>query len=276
MGQQAKGVDEFGPIVTVDWLRARLGSERLVVVDARPPRAYLQGHIAGARNSDVYALKLADSREATMGAWAERSIGELRRLGIRAGDHVIFYEDISGTTAARGVWMMDALGIGNAAILDGGWAAWRAANGEAGTGSPDAADPGDVVAAPDRSVLATADEILAALGGDPPGIRVVDTRAREEWDDGTIPTAIHLEWSETLNPDGTFLSLDELRRRFRWQGIDLQDERPVVTFCASGYRAAHAYVALRALGVPAMNYAPSWNEWSRRGDLPIVRPAAER
>ncbi len=50
----------------------------------------------------------------------------------------------------------------------------------------------------------------------------------------------------------------------------------MVTFCASGYRAAHAYVALRALGVPAMNYAPSWNEWSRRGDLPIVRPAAER
>ena len=270
MGQ---GEDGFGPIVSVDWLRARLGDERLVVVDARPPRAYLHGHIPGARNSDVYALKLADSREATLADWVERSVAELRRLGVRAGDRVVFYEDISGTTAARGVWMMDALGIGNAAILDGGWFAWRRANGGESIDPPGQAEPGVVEAAPDPSVMASADEILAALRDDPPAIRVLDTRAEEEWDDGTIPTAIHLEWSETLNPDGTFLSPDELRRRVRWDGIDLDDPRPVVAFCGSGYRAAHGYLALRSLGVPAKNYAPSWNEWSRRGDLPIVRPA---
>lgn len=269
MGQ---GADGFGPIVSVDWLRERLGSDGLVVIDARPQRAYLHGHIPGARNSDIYALKLADSREATMSAWIERSVGELRRLGVRSGDQVVFYEDISGTTAARGVWMMDALGIGNAAILDGGWFAWRAAHGPASTEPPDPAEPGDVEVIPDASVVATAEDILAALQSEPPTIRVLDTRAAEEWRDGTIPTAIHLEWSETLNPDGTFLALDELRRRFRWEGIDLADPRPVVTYCGSGYRAAHGYLALRALGVPAKNYAPSWNEWSRRADLPIVLP----
>jgi len=267
-----QGADGFGPIVSVDWLRGRQADERLVLVDVRPPRAYLHAHIPGARNSDVYALKLTDSRDATTAAWAERAVGELRRLGVRKGDRVVFYEDISGTTAARGVWMMDALGLGDAAILDGGWFAWRRAHGGESTDPPVQAEPGDVDATPDPSVFASADDILTALGDDPPAIRLLDTRAEEEWDDGTIPTAIHMEWSETLNPDGTFLGPDELRRRFRWQGIDLADPRPVVTFCASGYRAAHAYVALRSLGVPAKNYAKSWNEWSRRADLPVVHP----
>ena len=270
MGQDADG---FGPIVSVDWLRERLGDERLVVVDARPPQAYLHGHIPGARSCDVYALKLADSRKATWDAWVHRSIAELRRLGVRSGDRIVFYEDISGTTAARGVWMMDALGLGNAALLDGGWFAWRRAHGAESTDPPGHADPGDVEASPDLTVAATAEEILAALNDDPISIRVLDTRAEEEWREGTIPSAIHLEWSETLNPDGTFLAPDELRRRFRWDGIDLDDPRPVVAFCGSGYRAAHGYLALRSLGVPAKNYAPSWNEWSRRADLPIVQPA---
>jgi len=265
--------DGFGPIVAVDWLRERLGSGGLVLIDARPQRAYVQGHIPGSLNSDIYALKLADSRPSTRDAWVERSLAELRRLGVRTGDRVVFYEDISGTTAARGVWMMDALGIGNAAILDGGWFAWRGSHGEVSTEPVTPGEPGDVAAAPDPSVSATADEILAALQDDPPSIRVLDTRAEEEWHGGTIPSAIHLEWSEALNPDGTFLPLDELRRRFRWEGLDLEDGRPVVTFCGSGYRAAHSYVALKALGVPTTNYAPSWNEWARRGDLPIVQPA---
>ena len=266
------GADRFGPIVSVDWLRGRERDKRLVLVDVRPPRAYLQGHIPGARNSDVYALKLADSREATTAGWVERAVGELHRLGVRAGDRVVFYEDISGTTATRGVWMMDALGLGDAAILDGGWFAWRRAHGGESTAPPAPAELGDVAASPDPSAFSSADDIVAALAHDPPAIRVLDTRAKEEWDDGTIPTAIHMEWSETLNPDGTFLGPDELRRRFRWQGIDLADPRPVVTFCASGYRAAHAYVALRSLGVPTRNYAPSWNEWSRRADLPVELP----
>ena len=271
MGHQAYGSDGFGPIVTVDWLRERLGGPGIVVVDARPARAYLAGHIPGSGNLDVYALKLADSGEATRDAWAARAVGELRRLGVSAGDQVVFYEDISGTLAARGVWMMDALGIGGAALLDGGWQAWRRARGAVGTEPHPPPEPSDLEAAMNPSAWVTPEEIVAALGQDPPAIRLLDTRAEEEWHDGTIPTAVHLEWSETLNPDGTFLALDELRQRFRWDDIVHDDPRPVVTFCASGYRAAHGYVALRALGIPAKNYAPSWNEWARRGDLPVAR-----
>ena len=46
--------------------------------------------------------------------------------------------------------------------------------------------------------------------------------------------------------------------------------REVVTYCASGYRAARTYVVLRALGYPGVrNYAASWNEWGWHADLPV-------
>ena len=45
-----------------------------------------------------------------------------------------------------------------------------------------------------------------------------------------------------------------------------------MTYCQGGYRAAHAYLALRRLGYPNVrNYTGSWKEWGDREDLPIER-----
>jgi thiosulfate/3-mercaptopyruvate sulfurtransferase len=262
----------FGPTASVSWLREQLGEPDLVVVDARPVLAYQHGHIPGSRHSDLYALKLADSGEATVSAWLERMQGELRRLGIREGDRVVFYEEISGTSAARGVWMMDVLGLGKGALLDGGLTEWRRTGGPISR-EPARPIPSDVTVSPRLDLLATADELRAAIAAPNPPLRLLDTRASQEWHAGTIPSSIHLEWIEALNPDGTIRPLEELRDLVADGGIDPGDDRPVVTFCASGYRAAHSYVVLKALGIPAKNYAPSWGEWHRHDDLPVAVPA---
>jgi len=58
---------------------------------------------------------------------------------------------------------------------------------------------------------------------------------------------------------------------------DVTPDREVVTYCQGGYRAAHAYLALRALGYPRVrNYTGSWKEWGDREDLPIENTAARR
>jgi len=55
---------------------------------------------------------------------------------------------------------------------------------------------------------------------------------------------------------------------------DFTPDREVVTYCQGGYRAAHAYLALRRLGYPRVrNYTGSWKEWGDREDLPIERPS---
>jgi len=85
-----------------------------------------------------------------------------------------------------------------------------------------------------------------------------------------VPGSRHIEWVRNLESTGHFRPLEELRALYAENGI--AGDKPVATFCGSGFRAAHTYVVLKALGYPTTNYAPSWGEWGRRSDLPIAPP----
>ena len=54
-----------------------------------------------------------------------------------------------------------------------------------------------------------------------------------------------------------------------YEAAGVTPDREVLTYCQGGYRAAHAYLALRLLGYPRVrNYVGSWKEWGTE-DLPI-------
>jgi thiosulfate/3-mercaptopyruvate sulfurtransferase len=168
--------------------------------------------------------------------------------------------------------MLDYLGLPGSAILDGGLEAWLDAGGTLTREIPEF-EPSETVTTPDRSLLATADEIVASLDTDGESCAVLDTRGDGEYLMATIPDAAHVDWTRTLDRSGRFLSVEELSSLYEAAGFDPNGENPVVTFCGSGYRAAHSYLVLKALGYPNVkNYVPSWSEWGRRPDLPKVRP----
>ena len=82
---------------------------------------------------------------------------------------------------------------------------------------------------------------------------------------------MHLEWKQSLGPDGAFKPAAELRAMFERAGVT--PDREVVPYCQGGYRAAHSYLALRLLGYPRVrSYLGSWKEWGDKTELPIENP----
>ena len=162
-------------------------------------------------------------------------------------------------------------------VLDGGVDAWVKAGGPITTECV-APAPSTWHGTPDRAKLATWKQVFDAMTQ--PETAIIDTRSDAEYfgesvrakRGGAIPGAIHLEWTHNLGPDGKFKTKQELRAMYESRGVT--PDKQVLTYCQGGYRAAHAYLALRILGYPnARNYTGSWKEWGDREDLPISRPA---
>ncbi len=285
----AAGYGDDGPVVSVRWLQNHLIDPGLIVVDPRSEPAYAAAHLPGAVHIDLNRpdLRLHDSSPAERDRFHAAAAAAFGQVGVgldpahpvdpRQG-RVVFTEEISGTLAARGVWLLDYLGHGQGAMLDGGLHAWAAAGGALTRDVPDLS-PALFVPALVPDLLATADEIRDAVASPGPSaetMAVLDTRAIPEYAMATIPTAIHLEWVNNLGPDGALRPAAELRALYAAAGVSTERDRRVVTFCGSGFRAAQTYVVLRALGITRVaNYAPSWGEWGRRPDLPTVRPSID-
>lgn len=269
---RATADQRFGPIVDVEWLLNNLGEPDLRVVDARPPGGYGLGHIPGAVALDVHALQLHQSEPEAIRAFQERARQALSAAGMANGDRVVFYEEISGTLAARGVWLLDYLGLGNGAMLDGGLQGWDAVGGPLTTAPAETPPaPGAITIDPQPDVLATADEIVTSLRQHQPSVQLVDVRNDVEHLSGTIPGSLSLRWTNALGPDGALRPAEDLRALYARAGLD--PRRTTITYCSGGFRSAHTYVVMKALGFNNVrNYAPSWTEWRARSDLPVAYP----
>ncbi len=126
-------------------------------------------------------------------------------------------------------------------------------------------------------ILATYERVWERLGN--PGVRIFDVRSEAEYygenvrarRGGAIPGAIIRDWVLNLGADGRFKSAAELKAAFAQLGFSPDQE--IVTYCQGGYRAAHAYYALRLAGFNQVsNYLGSWAEWGNREELPIETP----
>jgi thiosulfate/3-mercaptopyruvate sulfurtransferase len=261
---------------SVDELKARLTDPRIVIMDLRPPEAFANGHVPGARSFDIFGISLIDTRPAPLAAFLWIIEHLIQAKGVNSDSTVVIYDDIAGMRSARLFWFLEFFGHDDVHVLNGGYNAWTAA-GLLTTRDATVSKSGNFKMRQRRELLATVDDVLERLHR--AGVVIVDTRSDGEYlgqvvragRGGAIPGAVHLEWTNNLDEKGFFKPAEELERMYAEHHILPGDE--VIPHCQGGYRSAHTYLALRLLGYPNVrNYLGSWGEWGNRPDLPIEHP----
>lgn len=270
--------------VTLDWfvdahtLAERLdrGEAGLRLVDLRDEAAFDAGHIAGAHRLDRQLLNR--SEPPFNGLLPELAMARrlVQSIDLREGQQVVAIDAGKATDAARLAWVLDAYALPDTCVLDGGMAAWQAADLPVETTAASAsADDARPPATPMLSAAnrVTADELLGELAD--PQLRILDVRSAAEFDGtdvrsavgGHVPGARHLEWTRQLDNDGTLRSADALRAEL--QALDVTPEHRVVVYCQSHQRSSVTWQVLRSLGyADVRGLDGAWSVWGNRMDLP--------
>ena len=243
---------------------------RNVIIDTRSFSEYKNGHIPGAINVDLFQLHWFDTSKRGIKDFNRQTRILLSRIGIQGGSHVIFYDNVSGISAARGVWLLLYFSHKKVAMLDGGFEKWK----KEGYRIEVKTNPLKYAEFKGRinyKVLATAKEIKGSLNNK--NVSIVDARSSKEYDGsdvravrrGHIPSAINIDWENNIE-NGVFKSNSKLSRIYS----DVPKKSQIITYCQGGYRAANTFLVLKLLGYDKVKmYLGSWGEWGNRLDLPV-------
>ena len=173
-------------------------------------------------------------------------------------------------------WLARWIGIRNVAVLDGGFAAWRAAGLPLEQSLP-AARPKALAASLDSRAWVSSETVDDLRRR--PGNLLVDARGAERFAGrnetidpiaGHVPGARNHPFLANLGADGKFLPAAELRARLRTL-LGSVPASALISMCGSGVTACHNLLALEHAGLPgARLYAGSWSEWIRDPERPIA------
>ncbi|MEE2803630.1 MAG: sulfurtransferase [Pseudomonadota bacterium] len=265
------------PLISVNELCARGNRNHLRVCDCRflltQPDAgraqYLASHIPGASYVDLEA-DLSGPVGPRTGRHPLPEAGVFRatlgHLGLTPDIPVVVYDDGGCAMAARLWWMLRWMGHSDVRVLDGGFAAWQAADFALASGNETYQSAIYEGQADDDLWVSV--ETVESIVGQTSGL-IVDAREASRfkgWQEpldlvaGHIPSALNRPFIENMR-EGTFKSTGELRQAFEAL-IKAQPPRDVIHSCGSGVTACHNLLAMEHAGLPGSRlFVGSWSEW---------------
>ena len=267
-------------LVSTDWAQSNLDTQSVVFVEVdEDTSAYDTGHIPGAIKLD-WKTDLQDPIKRDF-VDAQQFSKLLSERGIANDDTVVLYGGNNNWFAAYAYWYFKLYGHDKIKLLDGGRKKWELDGRTMSADSVSRPATSYAAAAPDTSIRAFRDEVIAAIGTK----NLVDVRSPDEFSGkilapahlpqeqsqrpGHIPGAINVPWSRAANEDGTFKSDEELTAIYAAAGLD--DSRETIAYCRIGERSSHTWFVLQELlgHKNVKNYDGSWTEYGSLVGAPI-------
>lgn len=280
------GIARQDVLVSTDWVQEHLNDPnvRLVEVDV-DTTAYDSGHIPGAIGFNWQTQLQHQVRRDIISR--EEFEDLLSESGIANEHTVVLYGDNNNWFAAYAFWLFTIYGHEKLYLMDGGRKKWLAEGRPLTTERPNYPRTQYRAKEPDLSIRAFSAQILPNLHSDE--YVLVDVRSPQEFTGeviappgmtetaqrgGHIPGAVNIPWSQAVNEDGTFKSVEALRALYETHGIT--PDKHVIAYCRIGERSSHTWFVLRyLLGYPDVrNYDGSWTEWGNLVGAPIERETA--
>jgi thiosulfate/3-mercaptopyruvate sulfurtransferase len=280
-------VTTYTTLIDTGALAEQLTDATVAVVDCRfdladtgaGAAAYEQAHIPGAvyahLDRDLSGPKTGSNGRHPLPA-QDALVATLGRFGVDNRTQVVAYDEETGMFASRLWWLLRWLGHDAVAVLDGGFARWRAEGRPIEQGIATRTSR-TFVPHPRQGMTVTAQDLAALTSS--PAIRLVDARAPERYRGeiepidpvaGHIPGAVNHPYQQNL-ADGRFRSPADLRQGFRESLGEVSGEQ-IVCYCGSGVTACHNILSLHQAGIPgARLYPGSWSEWVSDPSRPIER-----
>jgi len=280
-------------LVTAEWLSDHINDPDLVVLDCtvlvEPTgdgdfrivngRAnYEEGHIPTAGFADLMGdLSDGDNPVQFAVPTPERFATAMSELGISDNSRVVLYDASGSAWAARVWWMLRWIGFDQAALLDGGLAAWTA-HGQSLSTEPVDRPAGTLTVALRPELIVDKDEVLAAIGDD--SVSIIDARPEPQYNGemsmyarpGHIAGASNVPMMSLIDETGRFRAPGELDEIF----VGDRDTRSI-TYCGGGIAAsANAFLMTRLGYKDVAVYTASLQEWAEDESLPMeVAPSQE-
>ena len=262
-------------LTDTQWVENHLkdGNVRIAEVDYDPRANYELGHIPG---SVLVDWKRDINDPISRNILSKQSCEELlQRFGINNDTTLILYGDFNNWFAAFAFWVFKYYGYRDVKIMDGGRKKWLEEDRQLTKEVPNYARGNFKASEPDDNIRVFMNYVKETLGKKDKAL--VDVRSPKEFTGeilappeyptehaqrgGHIPGAANIPWSQAVNDDGTFKSVDELKKLYEAKGII--PDKEIITYCRIGERSSHTWFVLKyLLGYPDVkNYDGSWTEW---------------
>ncbi|MDO2969085.1 sulfurtransferase [Mycobacteroides abscessus] len=267
-------------LVSAQWAQDNLSAPNTVFVEVdEDTSAYDVGHIEGAVKLDWKT----DLQDAVKRDFVDQQQFSklLSDKGISNDDTVVLYGGNNNWFAAYAYWYFKLYGHQDVKLLDGGRKKWELDGRPLSTDTVSRPATSYQAAAPDNTIRAFRDEVIAAIGAK----NLVDVRSPDEFSGkilapahlpqeqsqrpGHVPGAINVPWSKAAAEDGTFKSDEELAQLYADAGLDGQKE--TIAYCRIGERSSHTWFVLQEIlgHQNVKNYDGSWTEYGSLVGAPI-------